>query len=85
MRSGDGSSCTGSVQYGVEYGVFTEDMNNRLDIGETGAGTLTPWDEHTSSTRFHLNPAIAWAQANKGMKMEVKTINIYKYNKKYKI
>jgi len=59
VRSGDGSSCTGSVQYGVEYGVFTEDMNNRLDIGETGAGTLTPWDEHTSSTRFHLDPAIA--------------------------
>ena len=58
MRSGDGSSCTGSVQYGVEYGVFTEDMNNRLDIGETGAGALTPWDEHSSATRFHLDPVV---------------------------
>ena len=50
VKAGDGSSCSGAVQYGQEYGLFSGDQ--RLDIG-TGA----PWDQASSSTRFHLEAA----------------------------
>ena len=49
--SGDGAACSGSVQYETEYGVFTSDQVNRLDIGDS-----TFWDENSAATRFHLNP-----------------------------
>lgn len=57
VMSGDGTACSGNVQYGVSYGLFSSDGVNRLDIGETGAGTMVFWDENSVSTRLHINPA----------------------------
>jgi len=47
VKAGDGSDCSGAVQYGQQYGLFTGDQ--RLDIG-TGA----LWDQASSATRLHL-------------------------------
>jgi len=58
VTSGDGTACTGNVQYGTEYGILSEDGARRLDIGTQGAGTPTPWDEASSSTRLHINPVV---------------------------
>ena len=32
VRAGDGSSCSGVVQYGAEYSVFTADLAHRSDF-----------------------------------------------------
>jgi len=56
VTSGDGTACTGNLQYGAEYGIFSEDGTRRLDIGTLGAGTPTPWDQANTNTRLHLNP-----------------------------
>ena len=47
VKAGDGSDCSGAVQYGQQYGLFSGDQ--RLDIG-TGA----LWDQASSATRLHL-------------------------------
>jgi len=49
IRVGGGSVCSGEVTYNTEYGLFTEDGNNRLDIGH-----LTSWEESDTSTQLHL-------------------------------
>jgi len=56
VTNGDGTECVGSVVYGTEYGILSEDGTKRLDIGAQGAGTATPWDEANSNTRLHVNP-----------------------------
>jgi len=56
VTSGDGTSCTGNVQYGTEYALFSEDGTKRLDIGTQGTGTPTPWDMANTNTRLHVNP-----------------------------
>ena len=50
VRAGDGSACSGAVQYYAEYGLFSGDQ--RLDI-RNGA----PWDQASSATRLHLETA----------------------------
>jgi len=55
VKNGDGSDCTGNVQYGTEYGIFTEDGSKRLDIGTKGAGSPTTWDIANSNTILHVN------------------------------
>ena len=47
VRAGDGSACSGAVQYGQQYGLFSGDQ--RLDIN-SGA----PWDQASAATRLHL-------------------------------
>ena len=47
VRAGDGSACSGAVQYYAEYGLFSGDQ--RLDL-RNGA----PWDQASSATRLHL-------------------------------
>jgi len=56
VKSGDGTSCSGNVNYGVEYSVFTSDGVNRLDIGTLGAGSPTTWDVNSVETRIHIDP-----------------------------
>ena len=57
IKNGDGSACTGNVTYNVEYGVFSSDGANRLDIGTLGAGSSqTTWDINSGDTRLHVNP-----------------------------
>jgi len=56
VKNGDGTACSGGVMYGQEYGVFSEDGVNMLDIGTVGTGSsLTFWDEANAETRLHLN------------------------------
>ena len=52
VKAGDGSACSGAVQYGQQYGLFSGDQ--RLDIG-----TSALWDQASSATRLHLE-AEAW-------------------------
>eukprot|EP00091_Calanus_sinicus_P024855 TRINITY_DN9156_c0_g1_i1.p1 TRINITY_DN9156_c0_g1~~TRINITY_DN9156_c0_g1_i1.p1 ORF type:complete len:122 (-),score=26.10 TRINITY_DN9156_c0_g1_i1:103-468(-) len=54
VTNGDGTTCTGNVQYGTEYALFSEDGTKRLDIGTQGAGTPTAWDMANSNTRLHV-------------------------------
>lgn len=55
VTSGDGTACSGNVQYGTEYALLSEDGTKRLDIGTEGAGTPTTWDEANTNTRLHAN------------------------------
>ena len=56
VMAGDGSACQGSVEYGQEYRLVTEDGDTTLAL-DTGSVEATAWDVATVTTRLHLQPA----------------------------